>query len=86
MNLRSLLGDVEPNCGMSWQVAMFVFHVDVGCSPPSVCRLALLSSAVCEQSVVAYSPGDESGVGPYDDDGDDWALLASGQSFPLLLP
>lgn len=88
MNLRSLLGAVEPSCGMSWQVEMFVFHVGVGCSLSSFCRSALPSSSDQEHSVPASLQSDESGVGPYDDDGDDdgWVLLLSGQSFPLLLP
>ena len=88
MNLRSLLGAVEPSCGMSWQVEMFVFHVGVGCSLSSFCRSALPSFSDRERSMTAPQQGDESGVGPYDDDGDGdgWALLLSGQSFPLLLP
>lgn len=88
MNLRSLLGAVEPSCGMSWQVEMFVFHVGVGCSLSSFCRSALPSSSDHECDMAVYHQGDESGVGPYDDDGDGdgRALLLSGQSFPLLLP
>lgn len=88
MNLRSLLGAVEPGCGMSWQVEIFVFHVGAGYSLSSFCRSALPPSSDRERSVSPYQLGDESGVGPYDDDGDGdgWALLRSGQSFPLLLP
>jgi len=90
MNLRSLLGAVEPGCGMSWQVEMFVFHVGVGCSLSSFCKSALPSSSDREPGMTAPLQGDESSVGPYDDDGDGdgdgWALFLSGQSFPLLLP
>ena len=89
MNLRSLLGAVEPSCGMSWQVEMFVFHVGVGCSLSSFCRPAIPSFSDHEHSMTTVLHlRDESDVGPYDDDGDGdgWALLLSGQSFPLLLP
>jgi hypothetical protein len=89
MNLRSLLGAVEPNCGTSWQVEMFVFHVDVGGFTFPVCRSTLPVSSENKRSGNSgkvYRQGDESGVGPYDDDGEGWALLVSGQSFPLLLP
>lgn len=88
MNLRSLLGAVEPNCGMSWQVEMFVFRVDVRCSPVPLYRSALPVFSDAERSMETSHQYDASGIGPYDDDGDGdgRALLVSGQSFPLLLP
>lgn len=90
MNLRSLLGAVVPDCGMFWQIEMFAFHIDIKCSLPSICGSACLVSLAYACSWPASQQCDESGVGPYDDDGDGgsngWALLVSGQSFPLLLP
>ncbi len=91
MNLRSLLGAGEPNCGLSWQVKMFVFHVDVGCFTFPVGRSALSVPANKKrrrEREKAHRQSDESGVGPYDDDGDSngLTLIISGQSFPLLLP